>query len=163
MKRIPWLLATLLLAAIASPALAGGGEKCSADVQTCLNSFAAKKSHGWLGLKYDKAEDGSTVVTGTTAGSPAEQAGFQKGDVLVALNGASFADKEAIKKAKGDWKPGSKVTYTVKRAGAEQQIAVTLAAMPEEVFAQMVGEHMVSNHMAVKTAAAPEKTAEKKY
>jgi predicted metalloprotease with PDZ domain len=154
MKRFTWFLVLLAVAALPALAFAGGGGKCGENVSACLTHWSAMKTSGWLGMKYDKAEDGTVTVTKVMAGSPAETAGFKKGDVLVALNGASLADKEALKKAKGAWKPGDKVTYTVKRAGAESQIAVTLAPMPEELFAQMLGEHVAANHMPAADAAA---------
>ena len=81
-------------------------------------------------------------------------AGFQAGDVLVALNGAKLSDKEAMKKAKGEWKVGQNVSYTIKRAGAEKQIALTLGTMPEEVFSSMVGGHLLESHVVVATADA---------
>ena len=159
MKKLSWFIA---LAALAAPALAfAGGEKCSeADASACLNHWAAKKSSAWMGASYDKAADGTITVKEVHSGSPAEKAGIKKGDVLVALKGASFADKDAIQKAKADWKVGATMTYTIKRGNAEKKMAVTLAPMPEAVFAQMVGEHVIANHMTA-TATTTTPTAEK--
>ena len=154
MKKISAALAILALASIAGAAYAGGGAKCSADAAACLSHWSESKSAGYLGMKYDKAEDGTVSVKDVVAGTPAAAAGFQKGDVILTLNGAAMADKEAVKKAKGAWKPGDKVSYTIRRAGAEQKLTATLGTMPAEVFAQMVGEHMIENHMAVATADA---------
>ena len=158
MKGLTWFAVALFLISAAAPALAGKGEKCTADAQTCLNHFSAYKDKGWHGIKSEANDKGESVVKSVVAGSPAEKAGFQPGDVLVSLNGAKMSDKEAVKKAKGEWKVGSQVTYSVLRGGAEQQIAVTLAPMPEEVYAGMVGQHMIENHMA----AAPTASAESK-
>jgi len=160
MKRISWFVAATLVAALAVPALAGSGEKCTYDTQSCLNHWSKSKDKGWIGLQYDKAEDGTVTVKSVTANSPGASAGFQVGDVLVAMNGAKMSDKAAMKKAKGDWKAGQSVSYTVLRAGAEKQLAVTLAKMPEEVFASMVGGHMLESHVVITTADA--KAAEEK-
>jgi hypothetical protein len=62
-----------------------------------------------------------------------------------------------MKKAKGAWKAGQSVSYTVERAGAEQQIALTLAKAPDAVYASMLGSHMMESHAAVATAAAETK------
>ena len=156
MKSITWLAITLFLISAAVPALAGKGEKCTADAQTCLNQFSAYKDKGWTGLKAEANDKDEIVVKSVFAGSPAEKAGFQPGDVLVSLNGAKMSDKEAVKKAKGEWKVGSQATYSVLRGGAEQQVAVTLAPMPEEVYASMVGQHMIESHMAAATTASAE-------
>jgi len=161
MKKISWLIALAALVAISAPAFAGG-EKCSAtDASACLSHWSSMKGGPWLGAKYDKAADGTISVKEVVAGSPAEKAGMKSGDILVALNGVSFADKDAIKQAKSSIKAGSKVTYTVKRGNAEKKLAVTMEPMPDAVFAQMVGDHVVANHMpAAPTAAAAEKTSQ---
>jgi predicted metalloprotease with PDZ domain len=161
MKKLSWFIA---LAALAAPALAfaGGGEKCSAtDASACLSHWAEKRNSAWMGASYDKGADGTITVKEVYAGSPADKAGIKKGDVLMALNGASFADKEAIKAAKADWKVGATMTYTIKRGNAEKKMAVTLAPMPEAVFAQMVGEHVVANHMTATAATPAPSTAQK--
>ena len=153
MKKLCVLLSAACLL-VAAPVLAGGGEKCSFDTQTCLNHWAAMKDAGWVGLEYDKSQEGVVKVKAVTHDSPAEAAGFMAGDVLVSLNGAKMSDKEAMKKAKGAWKVGQAVTYMVQRAGTEKQIAVTLGKTPENVFSSMLGSHMLENHAAVATAAA---------
>ena len=153
MKRL--VIATAALAvAIAAPALAGSGAgKCTQETQVCLNNFSKSASKGWVGLEYDKSS-ATHAVKRVAPGGPAEAAGFKEGDVLVSLNGVAMtADKETLKKAKGEWSVGQTVAYVVKRGDQEVKLDVKLASMPAEVFSAMVGEHMVSNHMAVPTAA----------
>lgn len=156
MKRLTWLAVALFLISVAVPALAGKGQKCTADAQSCLNHYSSYKEKGWHGIKYEANDKGDLVVKSVAAESPAAKSGFMVGDVLVSLNGAKMSDKEAVKKAKGEWKAGSQVTYSVRRGQAEQQIAVTLATMPEEVYAGMIGQHMIENHMAVASTATAE-------
>ena len=76
--------------------------------------------------------------------------GFQVGDVLVSVNGTKFSENTEEKcvtcdKTKDDWKPGSKVSYVVKRAGGEVTLNATLAALPSDVMAQMIGMHMMEH------------------
>jgi predicted metalloprotease with PDZ domain len=158
MKR-RWGIATVALAlVIAIPAVAGSGAgKCTQDTQTCLNTFSKYASKGWLGLDYDKSS-ATHAVKKVAPGGPAEAAGFKAGDVLVSMNGVAMtAEKEALKKAKGEWAVGQTVAYGVKRGDQDLTLSVKLAPMPSEVFASMVGDHMVSNHMAAPTAAAVSK------
>lgn len=152
MKRLSWLLAAGMLTAVAVPAFAGHGEKCTQDAQACLSHYSAYKDKGWVGIELDKSGE-AMVVKAVVATSPASKAGFQVGDQLVAMNGAKYGDKEAMKKVQGDWKAGQEVSYTVLRKGVEKKLAVTLGAMPEDVFAKMVGAHMISDHMAAAQSA----------
>jgi len=48
--------------------------------------------------------------------------------------------------------PGNEVTYSVKRANAEKTLAVVLATLPADVYAQMVGEHMIADHQVAMNA-----------
>lgn len=126
-----------------------GGEKCAeqhtqASYEQMAKKYAAK---GYLGIETEKVGEGRYAVSAIAAGSPAEKAGFQKGDVLVALNGARFGDanKDAVMKAKSALGPGKAATYTVSRAGAEKQLTATLSEVPREVLAKWVGEHVIDH------------------
>ena len=142
--RIVLLSAALLM--LAAPLFAGSGEKCTYGTQACLNHWASSKDMGWTGLELDKSVEGVVKVKAVTPDSPAASAGFQPGDVLLTLNGVKMSEKAALKKAKGSWKAGQSVTYTVERAGAEQTLGLTLATTPELVYASMLGTHMMENH-----------------
>lgn len=155
MKQITAFVLAACALAMAVPALAGGGgAKCTQTTQVCLNHWAKSKDMPWAGLQYDKSTEGAMSIKSVAPGSPAATAGIQAGDVLVAMNGVKLTDKEAIKKAKSEMKVGSTVQYTISRAGTEQQLAVTMAAMPPEVFASVVGSHMLENHAPTALADA---------
>lgn len=144
MKRTVSFLALALLLALSSAALAGG-EKCAHDAaaHAALKEKAAKMAaHGWLGLKTEKDAAGAWRVASVAADSPAAQAGFRAGDVLVALNGVALteANMDAVKKAKAGLAVGKSVAYTVRRGGAEQTLTATLAPVPEEVLAEWMKE-----------------------
>lgn len=141
MTRMVSTLALALILATAGLASAGG-DKCAKDAKHAKAAVAEKAKHGWLGLDVDKSASGY-VVTGVAAGSPASQAGFQKGDVLVAFNGIALNDSnmDEIKKAKAGIKVGSRVSYTVSRAGSQRQIAATMAEVPAEVLARWEKEY----------------------
>lgn len=160
MKRSSWLAASLI-AAFALPAFAGhSGYHCKEDAQTCLNHMTAKmKNRGWLGVEFEgdeKKGPGYMEIRRVVQGSPAEAAGFQVGDVMVSVNGAKFADNTEEKcvtceVTKENWAPGVKAQYVVKRGGREVSLSPTLAVMPSDVMAQMVGQHMIE-HAATEVA-----------
>jgi S1-C subfamily serine protease len=125
-------------------AMAASGKGCPASKEECAKYMAEAKNHGWLGIEYDKTEDGTSVVKEVVKGSPAAKAGFKSGDVLYALNGIEMNEANA-KLIKAAWKPltpGSTVSYTVKRGGETKDLTATLGKMPEDVYQAMVDNHM---------------------
>lgn len=149
------VLLSLALLIVAVPAMAGGDKCMASNAQTCLKDWSGMKAKGWLGAEFDKSTPGVMTVKAVAAGSPAEKAGFQVGDEIVSINGVLLtADKEELKKAKGEWKAGQTIIYAAKRKGVDHQISATLGAMPEEAFASMLGRHMMDHHMAMTTAEA---------
>ena len=115
------------------------------------------KSSGWVGLEYEPGPLSGIgyQVMRVVPGSPAEKAGIQAGDVLYALNGVKLGsdNQDALAKTRKEWKPGQSVTYTVKRAGADREITLTLAPMPADVMAKWIGEHMLE-HAQMERASA---------
>lgn len=151
-----WIALAVAVVFVGATAAFAGGEKCAeqhtqASYEEMAKKYAAK---GYLGIETDKNATGAYAVSKVVAGSPAERAGFQKGDVLVALNGARFGEenKEAVMKAKASLGPGKTATYTVARAGAEKQLTATLSEVPREILAQWVGEHVI-DHTGYQVAA----------
>jgi S1-C subfamily serine protease len=146
------MVSTLVLAlTLATASLASaGGANCDKEAKShaahaahdAHAAVAEKAKHGWLGLELDKSAAGY-VVTGVSADSPAAEAGFQKGDVLVAFNGIALTDanKDALKKAKAGLTVGSRVNYTISRAGAQRQVTAKLAEVPPQVLAQWEKEY----------------------
>jgi C-terminal processing protease CtpA/Prc len=150
------VVAVVLVATVPLLFAGHGGKKCSYGTQECLDHMAAKmKTGAWVGveLEHDEAT-GALTVKKVVPGSPAEASGIQPGDQLAAVNGIPINNKneDALAKAKKEWKPGQNVNYTIKRNGQERQITVTLAAMPAEILARFIGQHMLE-HATVEVAA----------
>lgn len=157
--RLTATLMTILALVVAAPALfAGGGHHdCDASAQDCLNAKAAQYAkHGWLGIETEKNSYGGYTVTSVSDKSPAAKAGFQPGDVLVAMNGIALKadNKEKLRAAKKSLAVGKRVTYTVKRGGEKRQVTATLGEVPRTVLAQWVGEHMLEHHVRDMVAQA---------
>ncbi len=157
------LLASLVLLASASPAPAGEkGYKCTMDTQKCLDEMVARlKTSGWLGIEYEmRSDSGLPGVTKVVGGSPAEAAGFKKGDVLVSVNGARFADNTSERcvtcdRVRDVWKPGAKMRYVVRRDGKDVTLDPTLAALPPDVMAMMIGMHMLEHAQPIAEGKSP--------
>ena len=145
MKPTITLLALALVVGLVTAAFAGGaGSDCKSGEAHAKAAHATKAklaAKGWLGIETEKDEaTGAYRIAKVAPGSPAEQAGFRTGDVLVAFNGISIKDKEKLKAAKASIGVGSEVTYIVARAGAEQKLSATLAPVPEQVLAQWLAD-----------------------
>jgi S1-C subfamily serine protease len=146
----------VLLLVVAMPALAGDHKKCDGNGEDCLKAMKAKYEHmAWLGIEYDTDDDGRWVVGGVVPGSPAEQAGFEKGDVLLAVNGEAYSkeNKPALKAVFAEFEPGSEATYVVKRQDGKVKLQATLGEVPPELQAKWIAEHMKKNHPEVQMAS----------
>ena len=150
MKRQSWLVLPALLVVVIPSVIAGHDSyKCTKSTQECLDMMTADlRAHGWVGLELDKSEAGALSVKRVVPGSPAEAAGFQAGDALLAMNGVRYADeksKEALMAVRKTMAPGKNVTYTISRGGYEKKVTATLAEVPNEVLAQHIGSHMLDH------------------
>ena len=149
----------MLAAPLAAWAGEGSYRKCPEPTQSCLDHMVAKlKGRGWLGIEYDDKDGPKAVkITRVIPGSPADKAGFKAGDVLVSVNGARFADNtedrcatcEATKK---EWTPGHKVRYVIERGSRTLTLQPTLAPLPPDVMAQIIGMHMLEHVQPVSDA-----------
>ena len=82
-----------------------------------------------LGGIPDYAFPGPGVrITGTTAGSPAEKAGLQAGDVIVKLGDAHVGSMRDYSEALKAFAPGAKTVVTYERDGQTRTAEVTLVA-----------------------------------
>jgi serine protease Do len=95
---------------------------------------------GYLGAGFQPLTDslqealgvarGGALIADVMPGSPAEQAGLQKGDVVVAMNGRVLRDFRRLQLYAAQAKPQSVVELTIARAGTETVIPVKLAKRP---------------------------------
>ncbi|MBN1418418.1 MAG: trypsin-like peptidase domain-containing protein [Planctomycetes bacterium] len=85
----------------------------------------------YLGVWMEDAEGGGVEIRVVLPGTPAQDAGIEVGDVVLAIDGEAAADTDALKEKIKTHKPGEKVKLKVRRAseGAEPkelEIEVTL-------------------------------------
>lgn len=77
------------------------------------------------------------LVTQVSEGTPADKAGIKPGDVIVKFNGAKITDNRNLSLLVSQTPPGSKATVSIVRDGEERKLEVTLAELPDDLFAQM--------------------------
>jgi serine protease Do len=98
---------------------------------------------GWLGvqiqsvtrdlaktLKMDEAK--GAIVSDVTPDSPADQAGVQPGDVIVAVDGRDMEDNNDLSGYISSKAPGTEVSLKVLRDGRFEQITLALGTFPDE-------------------------------
>lgn len=68
----------------------------------------------------------SCVITRVVAGSPAERAGLQKHDVIVAINGDHDADEDDLRRAIRSSETGDELRLDIIRSGQPMQVVVML-------------------------------------
>ncbi|MCG2595242.1 DegQ family serine endoprotease [Ramlibacter sp. XY19] len=74
------------------------------------------------------------MVRSVEAGSPADKAGVEAGDIITKFNGTTIERATDLQRFVGNTKPGSKATVTVFRRGASRELPVTIAELePEKV------------------------------
>ena len=154
MKKTLTVTGLILAVALFVPALAGEGEgECSHETQVCLDYLANMGSKGYAGIDLEASDDhGKMTVSEVVAGAPADKAGIKVGDVLMAIEGISVSEEGAMHQIQAKMTPGNTVSFTVSRNGKEKNGKVTLVNMPDEVHAQLVGEHMLM-HSSVEVAS----------
>jgi len=144
------IFALALAVMIVVPALAGGDhKKCTASTQDCLDKMAQKFADaGWLGVEYEPIEGkGYWKLEKVVEGSPAEAAGLEAGQVILAINSVSLGDdnKDGLKKVKTAWQPGTEMTLVVKTSSGKKELHATLGNMPDDRIAMYVGKHMMEH------------------
>lgn len=82
-------------------------------------------------------EQGGAVVMMVGAGSPAEKAGVQLEDVIVAINGQKVDSSSRLRLIVSSTKPGTAIPIELLRNGQPMTVTATLDALPEEALAEV--------------------------
>ncbi len=81
-----------------------------------------------FGLKTPKG----AVITQIDKDGPADKAGLQVGDILIAVNGQEVKNANDIPVKISTMRPGTKTTMTILRNGKQENVSVTVAETPSE-------------------------------
>jgi serine protease Do len=103
-------------------------------------------SRGWLGVliqpvdrelakSFGLDKPAGALVSQVMPGSPAEQAGFQVGDVVVRFNGRDIAGSGQLPQVVGLLAPGTRADAVVVRDGKRQTLKVVVGELPDDLDA----------------------------
>ena len=77
------------------------------------------------------------LVRGVEEGSPADKAGIEAGDIITRFDGRAIEKPSDLPRLVGNAKPGSRVSMSIFRRGATQDLQITVGEMePEKTAAQ---------------------------
>lgn len=82
--------------------------------------------YGYLGVPMDTTTQGGAEVTHVDSGSPADQAGFESGDVIVGVGDYETDSYVTVSRHLHTHRPGDTVDILVDRDGEQESISVTL-------------------------------------
>jgi putative serine protease PepD len=84
---------------------------------------------GFLGVSTAEVRsgDGGAAVVEVSEGSPAADAGFEKGDVITAIDGDRIASVTELVATVRAHAPGEKIKVTFERDGETKEVEVTLS------------------------------------
>jgi S1-C subfamily serine protease len=95
---------------------------------------------GWIGIVPEDVSDeqaaqlglaqGGVLLANFYLGSPAQQAGLQPGDLLLAINGATLSSSQDALTRIANTKPGSSVTIKVLRGRRTVEIKARVSERP---------------------------------
>lgn len=102
---------------------------------------SGKSADAWLGVytqsvdadlarAFDLAVEHGAIVNEVVEDSPAEEAGLEDGDVIVAFDGSKVFDADDLLDLIDDSSPGDEIELTISRDGKEKQITVQLGKEP---------------------------------
>ena len=102
----------------------------------------------WSGIDTTKGDDGHAKIHNIIPGSPAENAGLDRDDIIYALDSHAL-DSEAYEKEIAAHKPGDIVRITVLRLGEFKEFPVALVANPYLTYALKPMEHPTDEQKAI--------------
>jgi len=102
-----------------------------------------KVTRGWLGVQIQDVDEGmakalqlngwnGAIISQVIKNSPAEDAGVEKQDVIIAVNGVKVNDSSNLKNLISSGRPYDKTKLTLIRDGHEKKLTVTLGIRPGE-------------------------------
>ena len=101
-------------------------------------------SRGWLGVqtadvdetiaeRLDLEDAAGALVAHVVDNTPAQEAGVEQHDVIIAWNGEEIAGKDDLLRAVGKTKANSEVSVTLLRDGQSHELTVTVGRRPRQL------------------------------
>lgn len=124
----PTTTSTLIVLSVTCLALlaAGGAHAGDAYLGIAVSGLSPSMARA---LKLE--EDAGVLVDRVVIGSPAEQAGLESGDVILALEDRTIAGNRDLTRRLGEHGPGDTVELSILREGKQRKLKVVLGERPQ--------------------------------
>jgi putative serine protease PepD len=83
----------------------------------------------YLGVRMTDADEGAQIIE-VSPGSPADDAGLEPGDVVVAIEGEAIESSDDLRRAVAEREPGEQLELRVRSDGDERDVDVELGTRP---------------------------------
>lgn len=134
------LVAALTLAVALPAAACDGHSKASASSASADGYSCSGHSTAWAGAWLQRSSGGQLTVVAVAEGSPAAKSGLRAGDVVLAVNGKSIAEKSSHCAYGTACSVGSAFAYTVQRGKATKTVKVKLEKMPADASSRFAAQ-----------------------
>ena len=105
-----------------------------------------KVTRGWLGVaiqdmdaslaeQFDVKITEGVLISDVQDNSPAKEAGFERGDILIEYNNKEIADVNSLRHIVAQTEVGKKVDVKILRKGEEKILTVKIGEQPSDLFA----------------------------
>lgn len=124
------LVTIAALVALAAAAYGLGALLGSSGSGTSPAATGPPAAMAWLGMEVETVSPGRVVVATVSSGSEGERAGFEPGDVMIAIDSRSLQTSRDISKAIFGMRSGDEVQIEVGRGSTVFVTSATLGAPP---------------------------------
>lgn len=131
-------------------------------VKNVMNSLVdhGKVIRGWLGVsiqpltpeladQFGSPDSLGALVGDVVDGSPAEDAGLQRGDVIRHYNGTQVKDPTHLRSLVAETSPGTSASILVLRNNSTQKLSVDIGELPKDLTAMRSSERPQKPHHAL--------------
>lgn len=147
MRRLAYLSCAILTVALAAFS-DDDSRKCPASGEECAKKIRQMMTgQKFLGVIFYDSETG-IFVKSVVDGSPADEAGLEAGDYIIAIEGRDISDGnvKAFKKIFGKSQAQGEVTLKIRRGETTLTTTAYLREITEEQVTRIIAAHMEAAH-----------------